>query len=77
MNKVINNIALKITAICLSFLLFFTAIFSLISVVYMLYNNFYTKDFTTLQTDTMQQLTKNEMGRFINEYIEDPVYLNY
>ena len=67
MNKVINNIALKITAICLSFLLFFTAIFSLISVVYMLYNNFYTKDFTTLQTDTMQQLTKNEMGRFINE----------
>ena len=66
MNKVINNIALKITAICLSFLLFFTAIFSLISVVYMLYNNFYTKDFTTLQTDTMQQLTKNEMGRFIN-----------
>lgn len=68
MNKFLDNIVLKITAVILSFLVFFSLLFSVAGSIIMFFNDFYTQDYNTLEVNIMQDLAKNEMFNLINKY---------
>lgn len=68
MNKFLDSIALKITAVILSFLVFFSLLFSVAGSIVMFFNDFYTQDYNTLEVNIMQDLAENEMFNLINKY---------
>ncbi|MBR3968980.1 MAG: hypothetical protein IKJ93_05275 [Clostridia bacterium] len=70
MKKFVGNIAIKITAVVLSFILFFTMLVSVAGCVVMLFSDFYTRDFNTLESNIMQKLAEEEMYNLINKYDE-------
>ncbi len=81
MKKFIGNTALKILAITLSFIVFFTMLISVIGSIIMLFSDFYTRDFATLEENIMQDLARDEMfhlietysgsGKYVESYYED------
>ena len=50
MKNALNNIALKILAVILSFIMFFSMLISFFAVGVMLFNDFYTSDFKSCET---------------------------
>ena len=63
MKTVLNNTALKILAVVLSFLMFFAMLISFFSVGVMLFNDFYTRDFKSCETTIMGNLARNELNK--------------
>ncbi len=68
MKKFIGNTAVKILAVTLSFLVLFTMLVSVIGSVLMLFGDFYTRDFATLEKGIMKNLAKEEMFNLISLY---------
>ncbi len=68
MKKFIGNTALKILAVTLSFVVFFTMLISLVGSVVMLFSDFYTRDFETLEKGIMRNLAKEEIYNLISLY---------
>ncbi|MBQ6885654.1 MAG: sensor histidine kinase [Clostridia bacterium] len=68
MKKFIGNTALKILAVTLSFVVFFTMLISLVGSVVMLFSDFYTRDFETLEKGIMRNLAKDEIYNLISLY---------
>lgn len=68
MKKFIGNTALKILAITLSFVVFFTMLVSVAGSVIMLFCDFYTRDFTTLEENIMEDLARSEMFYLTERY---------
>ena len=68
MKKFIGNTALKILAVSLSFIVFFTMIISVVGSAVMLFSDFYTRDFETLEKNIMKNLAKKEMYNLISLY---------
>ena len=60
MKKIIGNTPLKILAVILSFVVFFTMIISVAASAVMFLYDFYTRDFNTLEKSIMQNLAENE-----------------
>lgn len=70
MKKFVGNISIKIMAVVLSFILFFSMLVSVAGSIIMLFSDFYTRDFNTLESNIMQNLAKEEMYNLINKYVE-------
>ncbi|MBE6811154.1 MAG: GHKL domain-containing protein [Ruminococcaceae bacterium] len=68
MKKFIGNTALKILAVSLSFIVFFTMVVSVVGSTVMLFSDFYTRDFETLEKNIMKNLAKKEMYNLISLY---------
>ena len=68
MKKFIGNTALKILAVSLSFIVFFTMVISVVGSAVMLFSDFYTRDFETLEKNIMKNLAKKEMYNLISLY---------
>ena len=78
MKKVICNTALKILAVILSFVVFFTMIISIAGSAVMFFNDFYTRDFQILEKNIMKGLAKKEIYNLVNRYDEsDESVKNY
>lgn len=71
MKKLTGNIAIKITAVALSFLVFFTMAISIVGGIVMFFNDFYTLDAETLENKLMKNLAKSEMYNLISLYDRD------
>ena len=74
MKNALNNIALKILAIVLSFVLFFAMLISFFAVGVMLFNDFYTSDFKSCEFSIMSNLAHEELYKIETmnqDYIED------
>ncbi len=81
MKKFIGNTALKILAVCLSFVVFFTMIISVVGSAVMLFGDFYTRDLETLEKNIMKNMAQKEMynlvsmyesgAKYVEEYYED------
>lgn len=74
MKNALNNIALKILAIVLSFVLFFAMLISFFAVGVMLFNDFYTSDFKSCEFSIMSNLAHEELFKLETmhqDYIED------
>ncbi len=68
MKKFIGNTAVKILAVTLSFIIFFTMLVSVVGSVVMLFSDFYTRDLETLEKSIMKNLAKEEMYNLISLY---------
>lgn len=68
MKKTTANIAIKITAVIMSFLIFAIACISTVSCVFMFFNDFYTRDFSQLEKQTMNKMAKSELYGLANKY---------
>lgn len=68
MKKFIGNIAIKILAVILSFVVFFTMLVTVTGSVIMLFNDFYTREYVTLEENIMKNLAKDEISNLINMY---------
>ncbi len=68
MKKFIGNTALKILAVTLSFIVFFTMIISVVGSAVMLFSDFYTRDFETLEKGIMKNLAREEIYNLISLY---------
>lgn len=68
MKKIIGNTAIKILAVTLSFIVFFTMLVSVAGSVIMLFSDFYTRDFATLEENIMEDLARDEMFYLIERY---------
>lgn len=68
MKKFIGNIALKILAVSLSFVVFFTMIISIVGSAIMLFSDFYTRDFSTLEESVMKDLARSEYNKLVSLY---------
>lgn len=87
MKKFIGNTALKILAVILSFIVFFTMLVSVVGSIIMLFSDFYTRDFATLEENIMENLAREEMfylterysssGKYVESYYEDKNVLYY
>ena len=87
MKKFIGNTALKILAVTLSFIVFFTMLISVVGSIIMLFSDFYTRDFATLEENIMEDLAREEMfylterysssGKYVESYYEDKNVLYY
>lgn len=87
MKKFIGNTALKILAVILSFIVFFTMLVSVVGSIIMLFSDFYTRDFATLEENIMEDLAREEMfflterysssEKYIESYYEDKNVLYY
>lgn len=75
MKKFIGNTALKILAICLSFIVFFTMLVSVAGSIVMLFCDFYTRDFNTLEENIMEDLARDEMFYLTERYSESEKYV--
>ncbi len=70
MKKFIGNTAMKILAVFLSFIVFFSMVISLVGCVTMFMSDFYTRDFETLEQNIMKKLAKKEMYNLVSLYDE-------
>lgn len=70
MKKFIGNTALKILAVTLSFIVFFTMLISVVGSATMLFMDFYTRDFATLEENIMEDLALDEMFYLTEKYSE-------
>lgn len=68
MKKFIGNTALKILAVSLSFVVFFTMIISIVGSAIMLFSDFYTRDFSTLEESVMKDLARSEYNKLVSLY---------
>ena len=68
MKKFIGNTALKILAVSLSFVVFFTMIISIVGSAIMLFSDFYTRDFSTLEESVMNDLARSEYNKLVSLY---------
>ncbi len=68
MKKFIGNTALKIFAVSLSFIVFFTMIISIVGSAIMLFSDFYTRDFSTLEESVMKNLARSEYNKLVGLY---------
>ena len=68
MKKFIGNTALKILAVSLSFVVLFTMIISIVGSVIMLFSDFYTRDFSTLEESVMNDLARSEYNKLVSLY---------
>ncbi len=68
MKKFIGNTALKILAVTLSFIVFFTMLITIVGSTVMLFSDFYTRDFETLEKGIMKKLAKEEIYNLISLY---------
>ena len=59
MKKFIGNTAIKILAVALSFIVFFTMLISGVGSAIMLFADFYTRDFNTLEETIIEKLARN------------------
>ncbi len=75
MKKFMSNTALKILAVTLSFIVFFTMIISVVGSVLMIFGDFYTRDAQTLENNLMKNLAKKEMYNLIALYDDNEEYL--
>ncbi len=75
MKKFIGNTALKILAVCLSFIVFFSMLVSVAGSIVMLFCDFYTRDFNTLEENIMEDLARDEMFYLIERYSESEKYV--
>lgn len=71
MKKFTENIAVKIAAVFLSFLVFFSSVISGTACVIMLFNDFYTRDFSRLESNIMTNLAQSEINNMIYRYDYD------
>ena len=55
MKKFIGNTAMKILAVFLSFIVFFSMVISLVGCVTMFMSDFYTRDFETLEQNIIKE----------------------
>ena len=70
MKKFIGNSALKILAVCLSFIVFFTMIISVVGSIFMLFGDFYTRDLETLEKNIMKKMAQREIHILVSLYDE-------
>ncbi len=75
MKKFIGNTALKILAITLSFVVFFSMLISVVGSIIMLFSDFYTRDFATLEENIMEDLAREEMFYLTERYSSSPKYV--
>lgn len=68
MKKTTANIAIKITAVIMSFLIFAIACMSTVACVFMFFNDFYTRDFSQLEKQTMNKMARSELYGLANKY---------
>ncbi|MBQ8740464.1 MAG: HAMP domain-containing histidine kinase [Clostridia bacterium] len=68
MKKFIGNTALKILAVTFSFIVFFTMLISVVGSIIMLFSDFYTRDFATLEENIMEDLAREEMYNLVSLY---------
>ncbi len=68
MKKFIGSTAIKILAVTLSFVVFFSMLISVVGSVVMLFSDFYTRDFETLEKGIMKNLAKEEIYNLISLY---------
>ena len=68
MKKFIGNTALKILAVSLSFVVFFTMIISIVGSAIMLFSDFYTRDFSTLEESVVKELARSEYNKLVSLY---------
>ena len=68
MKKFIGNTAIKILAVTLSFIVFFTMLVSVAGSVIMLFCDFYTRDFAVLEQNIMENLACDEMFYLTERY---------
>ncbi len=68
MKKFIGNTAIKILAVILSFIVFFTMIVSVVSSVFMFLSDFYTRDLETLEKSIMKEFAQQEMHKMVSLY---------
>lgn len=68
MKKTTANIAIKITAVIMSFLIFAIACMSTVACVFMFFNDFYTRDFSQLEKQTMNKMAQSELYGLANKY---------
>lgn len=68
MKKFNGNTALKILAVSLSFVVFFTMIISIVGSAIMLFSDFYTRDFSTLEESVMNDLALSEYNKLVSLY---------
>ena len=68
MKKFIGNTAIKILAVTLSFIVFFTMLVSVAGSVIMLFCDFYTRDFVVLEQNIMEDLARDEMFYLTERY---------
>lgn len=61
MKKFTENLAVKIVAIVLSFLVFASAVISTVACVFMFFNDFYTRDFDKIEKKAMNNLAQSEL----------------
>lgn len=71
MKNALNNIALKILAVILSFIMFFSMLISFFAVGVMLFNDFYTSDFKSCETTIMGNLAKEELYKLESMYKDE------
>lgn len=72
MKNALNNIAIKISAIVLSFFIFFTMALSVFGIFVMLVNDFYTSDFIGCESSIMGNLAKQELYNLETIYQDSP-----
>lgn len=70
MKKFIGNTAIKILAVCLSFIVFFTMIISVVGSIFMFFGDFYTRDLETLEKNIMKKMAQREMHNLVSLYEE-------
>ncbi len=75
MKKFIGNTAIKILAVTLSFIVFFTMLVSVVGSVLMLFGDFYTRDFATLEQNIMENLARDEMFYLTERYSSSEKYV--
>lgn len=75
MKKFIGNTALKILAITLSFIVFFTMLISVVGSIIMLFSDFYTRDFATLEENIMEDLAQEEYHNLVSLYDQSASYV--
>lgn len=68
MKKFIGNTAIKILAVALSFIVFFTMLISVVGSAIMLFADFYTRDFNTLEETIIEKLARNETFKLTELY---------
>lgn len=75
MKKFIGNTAIKILAVTLSFIVFFTMLVSVAGSVIMLFSDFYTRDFATLEENIMEDLARDEFHKLVSIYDQSANYV--
>ncbi len=75
MKKFIGNTAIKILAVTLSFIVFFTMLVSVAGSVIMLFSDFYTRDFATLEENIMEDLARDEFHNLVSIYDQSANYV--